>query len=146
MKITRNPVYAAILTTVSLQEFIPLQDEIMKTDNTVGKKSDIGTFLTTECNRTQGALCYQKLSSFNIKSPKGYPHIFLLRSVTPFRSQANKNLHLSRIQFQILSISFIFLSSEVVSIIFCNTLNKMHFKMKVKYSTQYNVSFTNSNL
>ena len=30
LKITRKPVYAAVMTTVSMQEFIPLHDKIIK--------------------------------------------------------------------------------------------------------------------
>ena len=39
LKITRKPVYVAVLTTVSMQEFISLLTKLMKTDSTLGKSS-----------------------------------------------------------------------------------------------------------
>jgi hypothetical protein len=45
LKITGKPVYAAVLTTVSMQEFIPLHGKIIKTGSTVGKNSNIKKML-----------------------------------------------------------------------------------------------------
>jgi hypothetical protein len=55
-KITIKPVYAAVMTTVSVQEFIPIHDKTIKTDRIVGKHSGIEAFVITEGIWTQRGL------------------------------------------------------------------------------------------
>jgi len=53
------------------------------------KKANIETFVITESNRAHRVPYNQKLSSFNISSVTGYPHVLFVGSVTPIHSPSN---------------------------------------------------------
>ena len=56
LKITRKPVYVAVLTTVSMQEFISLLKKINEKQTALLLKFDIETFVIIEGNMTQKTL------------------------------------------------------------------------------------------
>jgi len=55
LKISRKSVYIAVLTTVSMQQFISILDIIMKNRQNCWENADIEPFVITECSRTQTA-------------------------------------------------------------------------------------------
>jgi hypothetical protein len=64
------------------------------------KKANIETFVITKSNRAHRAPFNQKLSSFNISSATGYPHVLFVGSVTPIHPQLIQKLYIDWTQLQ----------------------------------------------